>query len=437
MKTQTLTVAMNGEIVGTLYREGNGAMSFQYSPEWLSEPGSRAISLSLPFQHSRIKGKEVFNFFSNLLPDSDAIIARMQARFHVETAHPFDLLASVGRDCVGAIQLYPPGSDIPSVMEILAEPLSEAQIGSLLENYHMAPLGMTQEGDFRISLAGAQEKTALLWYQNCWQQPRGSTPTSHIFKLPIGKIEQNNIDLRESCENEWLCLRIARGFGFLVANASLASFAEKKVLIIERFDRRWATSGWLMRLPQEDFCQALGVSPALKYESHGGPGIAEAMKLLLGSRLAAQDRETFFKSQILFWMLAAIDGHGKNFSLFIEPYSSYRLAPLYDVMSAFPIFESGGIQLKKAKMAMALQGKNKQYHFATIQPRHFISTAAQVGFSPDVAIRLMREMATGTQQVIAKVTAQLPSDFPEQISNAIFNGLSAQAERIITWLTTN
>lgn len=431
MRTQTLTVAMNGDVVGNLYRDGSGAMSFQYAPEWLAQPGSRAISLSLPLQHSRLRGKEVFNFFSNLLPDSEAIIARMQARFHVETAHPFDLLASVGRDCVGAIQLYPPDSEIPPVMEMQAEPLDCAQIEALLDGYQMAPLGMEEGADFRISLAGAQEKTALLWYQGRWQRPKGSTPTSHIFKLPIGRIEQNNIDLRESCENEWLCLCIAREFGFPVANAELAVFGQKKVLIVERFDRRWSRDGWLMRLPQEDFYQALGIAPALKYEAHGGPGIADVMKLLLGSRSATQDREMFFKSQILFWMLAAIDGHGKNFSLFIEPETSFRMTPLYDVMSAFPIFETGGIPRKKAKMAMALQGKNRQYHFAMIQPRHFISTSAHVGFSQNLASKLMQEMAARTEEVIATVAAELPIDFPEHISSAIFNGLSSQAARII------
>ncbi|MGL6518456.1 type II toxin-antitoxin system HipA family toxin [Aeromonas caviae] len=432
MRTQLLTVAMNGEVVGTLYRAGNGAMSFQYTPEWVSEPGSRPISLSLPLSHSRMRGSEVFNFFSNLLPDSEAIIARMQARFHVETTHPFDLLASVGRDCVGAIQLYPPGIDLPAVTETLAEPLDDAQIELLLEGYQEAPLGMAEDVDFRISIAGAQEKTALLWHQGRWQRPQGSTPTSHIFKLPIGRIVQNNIDLRESCENEWLCLRIAKAFGFDVANANLAAFGQKRVLIVERFDRRWSRNGeWLLRLPQEDFCQALGIAPALKYESHGGPGIADAMRLLLGSRLAPKDREQFFKSQILFWMLAAIDGHGKNYSIFIEPASSFRMTPLYDVMSAFPIFESGGIAAQKAKMAMALLGKNKQYHFTNIQPRHFISTAAKVGFSPDTAALLMREMAADTDSVISAVTAELPVGFPEHISNAIFSGLSAQAAKLL------
>jgi len=395
MRAQRLTVAMNGDVVGTLHRDGSGAMSFQYAPEWLAEPGSRAVSLSLPLQHGRIRGAQVFNFFSNLLPDSEAIIARMQARFQVETAHPFDLLASVGRDCVGAIQLYPPGQEIPPVTDIVAEPLDDDQIAALLDGYQMAPLGMTEEdADFRISLAGAQEKTALLWYQARWQRPQGSTPTSHIFKLPIGRIEQNNIDLSESCENEWLCLRIAKAFGFPVAQAEMATFGRKKVLIIERFDRRWSSSGWLMRLPQEDFCQALGVSPALKYESHGGPGIADAMKLLLGSRLAGQDRE------------------------------------LYDVISAFPLFEAGGIPVKKAKMAMALQGKNRQYHFAMIQPRHFISTAAFAGYSQEAALRLLAEMAERTDDVIASVRAELPPDFPAQVSEAIFKGLASQAARI-------
>lgn len=436
MKTQMLSAAMNGDLVGALYKNPDGRMSFQYAEKWLAESGSRAISLSLPLQHGHITGSAVYNFFSNLLPDSEVIINRIQARFQVKTDHPFDLLAAVGRDCVGAIQLYSPDVEIPSVMEIHAEPLDKKQIEELLDGYQTAPLGMKEDVDFRISLAGAQEKTALLWYQGYWQRPQGSTPTSHIFKLPIGLIEHHNIDLRESCENEWLCLCIAREFGFPVTNAELAVFGQKKVLIVERFDRKWSSAGnWLLRLPQEDCCQALGIAPALKYESHGGPSIEAIMQLLLGSRVALEDREIFFKSQILFWMLAAIDGHGKNFSLFIEPGTSFRLTPLYDVMSAFPIFATRGIEVQKAKMAMALQGKYKQYHFSKIQPRHFISTAALVGFSEKMAAQLMFDMAEKTDAVIATVLTQLPADFPEHISNAIFDGLSKQADKIKRWIS--
>lgn len=326
-----LTVAFNGIEVGTLTRHGSGAMEFHYNPDWLTRQRARAISLSLPLSEKIYRGVQVYNFFDNLLPDNEAIRARIQARFRLASKQPFDLLASIGRDCIGAIQLYPENSVILPINQITAEPLEEAEIASLLMGYKLAPQGMAAEtDDFRISLAGAQEKTALLWYREQWHRPQGSTPTSHIIKLPIGHLAQNNIDLSESSENEWLCLQIAKAFGFPVANAELARFGEQNTLVVERFDRRWSKDGsWLMRLPQEDFCQALGIAPALKYESDGGPGIADGMKLLLGSQQANQDRETFFRSQILFWLLAAIDGHAKNFSLFIETGSAYRMTPLY------------------------------------------------------------------------------------------------------------
>ncbi len=431
MRAQTLQVAMNGEGVGTLYRDGDGAMSFQYATVWLQDPDARPISLSLPLRAQRHRGPAVFNFFQNLLPDSEAILTRMQARFQVATSHPFDLLAAVGRDCVGAIQLYPAHSQIPPVTTMTSTPLTATQIEVLLAGYQTAPLGMTDHSDFRISLAGAQEKTALLWANGQWQLPAGSTATSHILKLPIGRLEHHHIDLSESCENEWLCLQIAKAFGFETANAELATFGEKKVLVVERFDRRWSQNRqWLMRLPQEDFCQALGIAPALKYQADGGPGIENSMHLLLGSRLASADRERFFRTQILFWMLAAIDGHGKNFSLFIEAGSSYRMTPLYDVLSAFPLFADGGIQEKKAKMAMAFEGKNRQYHFSMIQPRHFISTAERVGFSSQKVVELMQQMAEQTQQVITEVHARLPFGFPQSISSTIFSGLNEQADKI-------
>ncbi len=431
MKTQKLTVAMNSLEVGTLFRDGRGAMSFQYKQEWLDLPGARSISLSLPLIARKQEGAAVYNFFSNLLPDSDAIIERMQQRFHIATNHPFDLLASVGRDCVGAIQLYPEDLIIPPVNAVHAEPLDEDAIAQLLAGYRTAPLGMDDTHDFRISIAGAQEKTALLWYQNQWHRPLGSTPTSHIFKLPIGLIEQNNIDLTESCENEWLCLQIAKAFGFETANADMATFHDFKVLIVERFDRRWSRDGrWLMRLPQEDMCQALGYSPALKYESHGGPGIADVMKLLLGSRQSTKDRETFFRSQILYWLLAAIDGHAKNFSVFIEPESSFVLTPLYDIMSAYPIFRGKGIPPQKAKMAMALQGKNRQYFWSKIQPRHFLSTARHIGFSLDQTENFILNMGKQTATVIREVERLLPVGFPPHISDAILEGLEKQAGKL-------
>lgn len=427
-----LTVAFNGIEVGTLTRHGSGAMEFHYNPDWLTRQGARAISLSLPLSEKIYRGAQVYNFFDNLLPDNEAIRARIQARFRLASKQPFDLLASIGRDCIGAIQLYPENSVILPINQITAEPLEEAEIASLLMGYKLAPQGMAAEtDDFRISLAGAQEKTALLWYREQWHRPQGSTPTSHIIKLPIGHLAQNNIDLSESSENEWLCLQIAKAFGFPVANAELARFGEQNTLVVERFDRRWSKDGrWLMRLPQEDFCQALGIAPALKYESDGGPGIADGMKLLLGSQQANQDRETFFRSQILFWLLAAIDGHAKNFSLFIEPGSAYRMTPLYDIISAYPLMAAGSIPAKRARMAMAVTGKNRHFHWAIIQPRHFESTAQKAGYSQDKATELMADFKAGADAVLTKVSGSLPANFPAHISDPIFDGIRRQTNKL-------
>ncbi|WP_318497934.1 type II toxin-antitoxin system HipA family toxin [Photobacterium leiognathi] len=429
-----LTVAMNGILVGSLTKASSGAISFQYDPSWLSRPGARAISLSMPLRHDAYHGDIPYNFFDNLLPDNEEIRSRIQSRFQAATKRPFDLLSKIGSDCVGAIQLYSPQNSLQDVRQIHAVPLTESRMAQVLRGYQSdAPLGMLDDmDDFRISIAGAQEKTGLLWYQDQWYLPLGSTPTSHILKLPIGILPHKNIDLSDSCENEWLCLKIAAAFGFEVNDANIIYVEEVKALALTRFDRRWSQDGsWLMRLPQEDMCQALGVAPALKYESDGGPNIANIMQFLLGSRTSTQDREVFFKAQILFWLLAAIDGHGKNFSLFLEPESRYSMTPLYDIISAYPLMDSNSIPKQKAKMAMALTGTKKYYKWQTIQPRHFLSTAKAVGFSTQRANELMSEMKTQAPSVIEKVRQQLPNDFPTEISESIFNGVLKQAGRLV------
>ncbi|MCP4232256.1 MAG: type II toxin-antitoxin system HipA family toxin, partial [Aestuariibacter sp.] len=306
-----------------------------------------------------------------------------------------------------------------------------AQISNILRNYRSAPLGMSREEghDFRISLAGAQEKTALLWHNNGWHRPVGTTPTTHIFKLPIGRIEHSGMDLSESCENEWLCLQIAKAFGLPVCEAKIIQFEDTKALVVERFDRR-LSNGWIMRLPQEDLCQVLGISPNLKYENDGGPGISTIMKFLLQSRESKVDREIFFKSQVLFWLLAAIDGHAKNYSVFIEAEGRFKLAPLYDIMSAYPLIANRQLDAQKIKMAMALIGKNRHYHWHKIQPRHFLSTARSAGFSTKSATSIMQEVLDTIGDAIDSVKKIIPIHFPEHIADSIFEGMIKQRNRI-------
>lgn len=426
-KTKTLGVWMNGLHVGALTKNTAGALAFSYSPEWLDTPGARPISLSMPLRHQAYSGEVAYNFFDNLLPDNKLIRDRIQARFKAPASHPFDLLSAIGMDCVGAIQIAPEDQPLHDVCRIEGEPLTDTQIAKLLRNYRTAPLGMAEEDgeEFRISIAGAQEKTALLWKDASWHRPLGTTPTTHIFKLPIGKIEHSGMDLSESCENEWLCLKIAEAFGMPVCNSEVHSFDGTKALVVERFDRRMG-DGWIMRLPQEDMCQALGYSPNIKYESDGGPGIGEIMRFLLQSREVKHDRELFFQSQVLSWLLAAIDGHAKNFSVFIEPEGRFRMTPLYDIMSAYPLIANKQLQSRKIKMAMALRGKNRHYHWHSIQPRHFISTAAQIGFNAETAQTVFNEMIDKIDDVAAQVEAQLPAHFPESIASPVLDGILKQ-----------
>ncbi len=426
----TLDILMNGKLVGFLHKLPSGAMTFQYAEEWLKIAGARPVSLSLPLRAAAYEGAQVYGFFDNLLPDNERIRARIQARFQVSTSHPFDLLSAVGSDCVGAIQLGQEQA-LKKVDVTTAQPLSTGEIAKLLKGYEMSPLRMNEEvEDLRISIAGAQEKTALLWHEGQWCRPIGPTPTSHIFKLPIGSIAENNIDLSESCENEWLCLEIATAFGFPTANAQIQCFEDVKVLVVERFDRRWSRDGqWLMRLPQEDMCQALGISPNLKYQSDGGPGMAEIMKVLLGAKDANVDREQFFRSQILFWLLAATDGHAKNFSIHLEPGGSYRLTPLYDVLSFYP-YISASKPVQKIKMAMALKGTRKNnYHWSAIQPRHFISTAKAIDFSPKKAELILKEMLEQANRVAEEIAQRIPEGFPTHISEPILQGMVSLARR--------
>lgn len=434
VKTQNriLNVLMNGILVGKLEKTFTSGLVFSYDEKWLNTAGSRPLSLSLPLAAERFSGDVVYNFFDNLLPDNSQIRSRIQARFHIPTDQPFDLLASIGKDCVGAIQIL---SDdiIDSSNEILFNPLKEKEIASILRNAQNYPLGMSDNSDeFRISIAGAQEKTAFLYWNGKWNRPLGSTPTTHIFKLPIGTIQHQQMDLSDSCENEWLCSQIAEAFGLPVATCEIQQFEDVKVFIVERFDRKLASDGsWLMRLPQEDMCQALGISPNLKYQSDGGPGIENIMRLLLGSAEPTKDRDLFFSSQVLFYLLAAIDGHAKNFSLHIEAGGKYRLTPLYDIMSAHPLLASKQLQERKIKMAMALKGKNNHYHWHDIQRRHFLNTANIANYSVQRAEEIIDEMLEKVDEIIQRVSNKLPEKFPSKIYKPIFEGMQLARRRIL------
>jgi len=426
----SLFIYMNGYEVGEYIQRRNGAQEFFYSDSWLAQ-GAAAIplSLSLPLTDKVHKGDRVYNYFDNLLPDSMEIRSRIQAKFGVKTSQAFDLLSHIGRDCVGAIQLMSEQGAV-NVKKIAGTPLSDKEIAQELRNYKTLPLGMSQDQAFRISIAGVQEKTALLMQNGKWLRPTGPTPTTHILKLPIGKIEHAGIDLSDSVENEWLCLEILRSFGLPVPKVSVERFEDIKVLVVERFDRQLAEDkSWIIRQPVEDMCQANGVAPALKYESDGGPGISRIMELLKSSLRPEADRKQFMQTVFLFWLLGAIDGHGKNFSIFLEQGGRFRLTPIYDVISAYPLAEKRQVEYRNMKMAMALNGKNKHYAWHEIMPRHWFDESKKVDF-PETEMQAIIDQTIETiDTVITDVSSRLPDNFPADISKSIFDGLKRMADK--------
>lgn len=428
-KTSELCVWMNGEKIGNWAVTTKGH-EFRYQESWISDKNTRPISLSLPLRPSEpYRGDLVSNFFENLLPDSKAIRDRLRSRFNSPSTNAFDLLTEIGRDCAGAIQLLPPENGPEELRTIHATPLDESEIATVLRN-SLATGKQDDSDDFRISIAGAQEKTALLFHENRWCKPHGATPTTHIFKLPLG-VAPSGVDLRTSVENEWLCAEVLKAFGIDMAGCRIAEFEEVKTLIVDRFDRRFANDrSWIARLPQEDFAQVTGTPPDKKYESDGGPGIEKIMTLLLGSQDAERNRSTFFKSQVIFWLLCAIDGHAKNFGVHIERLGRYRLTPNYDVLSAYPVLGNahGNIAPEKARMAMAVWGKNRHYRWAEIRLPHFLQTARDCGLSDGKEI--VEEVLGKTAEVIQVVEGKIPAHFPEQVSNAILSGLRKSSERL-------
>ncbi|MEO5510408.1 MAG: type II toxin-antitoxin system HipA family toxin [Longimicrobiales bacterium] len=419
---------MNGIRVGSWEQPKGGAVRLRYDPSWIASAQGRPLSLSLPLtpEPAALSSQAVSAYFDNLIPDNEAILRRLRERFHARSISSFDLLAMVGRDCAGALQIVPANEKPGDTRVIEAEVLSEAGVARLLRGASRGErFGSMDQDAFRLSLAGAQEKTALLRHGGKWCLPRGATPSTHIFKLPLGVIGNRGHDYRESIENEWVCLELMRELGHDVARAEIAQFEDQRTLVVERFDRRLSTSGkfWL-RVPQEDFCQVFALPPSRKYESEGGPGIASIVKKLRSSERGATDVFRFFEAQIVFWLLAATDGHAKNFSIELLAGGRYRSTPLYDVISAYPIMGRRNDQLdpRKARLAMAAVGKSPHYRLHEIHRWHWNEMSRQLRIAPPAGTRsILERMPTALDRVASK----LPPAFPAHVFESIDRGVRA------------
>jgi serine/threonine-protein kinase HipA len=442
-RPRALDIWMNGEYVGLWTATRGGVDVLSYAQGWLDSPLRRPLSLSLPILpgNEPHRGDRVANWFDNLLPDSQPIRDRLRKRFGTSSTQAYDLLAAIGRDCVGAVQIVRAGDDPGDVRRVDTEPLSQAGVAKALRGVTATPLvgDMAGGDDFRISIAGAQEKTALLFHEGQWCRPLGATPTTHILKLPLGLIGDMRANMRDSVENEWACLELLRTLGLPVAEASIATFeddvSEERALVVKRFDRDWVLASasqpsWLLRLPQEDLCQATGTPGDLKYESQGGPGMDTCLTLLQTGEQPQEDALTFALSQLAFWLLAAIDGHAKNFSVFIRR-EGHVMTPLYDVLSAWPIIgrNANEIPIQKAALAMAVRGRRPHRQIKRISVRHWRALALRTGVP--MAFDRMAAMVEQSEDAVQKVEAHLPANFPTHLWDRLAAGVRFQRQHFL------
>ena len=243
------------------------------------------------------------------------------------------------------------------------------------------------------------------------------------------------LTLSNSVENEFYGLAVMKAFGLEVNQAEMKTFGKTKFLVIERFDRIWTESGSLLRVPQEDCCQALSIPPSRKYQKDDRasgekqPSMVEILNLLKWSDQPAEDQKEFLKAQIIFWLMGATDGHAKNFSIFLGQGGRFRLTPLYDVLTAQPFFDDYMIQRKELKMAMSV-GDNNHYRMEDIQGRHFVQTGKKAGLPDFLAKESIEEVREMSEHITVKIEEELPSDFPEEIHNSVVSAIKNRVESL-------
>ncbi|MEX2288759.1 MAG: type II toxin-antitoxin system HipA family toxin [Mycobacteriales bacterium] len=423
MAASRLVVLDGTRCVGVLVRAG-GEITFRYDDQWLSTPGATPLSVSMPLGRVEHGHDVVHPWLWGLLPDNDRVLTRWARTFHTTTKHPMGLLAVVGRDVPGRFRLVPE-KDAETVTPSGVEWLSDADVEQLLREVradHTAWLG-TRGAAGRWSLAGAQPKIALRLDGLRWGRPYGDSATTHILKPAIQGLDQHDL-------NEHLCLQAARRVGVLAARTSVVSVGDQRAICVERYDRAIRGDD-VVRVHQEDLCQALSVDPTQKYESDNGPSVPAAAALLtrcIGEPAAHTARERFAEALALNWLLAGPDAHAKNYSLLLSQ-DQVRLAPLYDVASVLPYedFYAG-----KFKMAMRIGG---QYLAARVTTDHWRKAAAQLALDADWLLARVAILAGQLPDALATAAADesvtaLDSALPERLVELVGDRCAALRARI-------
>jgi serine/threonine-protein kinase HipA len=412
--TAELVALLGDKEAGRVRRDARGRLSFIYDDAWRNAAGAYPLSLSMPLAAKEHGSAVIEAFLWGLLPDNEQVLTRWASKFHVSARNVFALISNVGEDCAGAVQFLTPErlNAVRSGKEGKIEWLSESDIAERLETLradHAAWRLPRDTGQF--SLAGAQPKTALLLQNSRWGIPSGRLPTTHILKPPTGHFDGH-------AENEHICLMLARSLGLPVAQSKVMRFKNEIAIAIERYDRQHKGND-IVRVHQEDVCQALGIMPTKKYQNEGGPSAHAIVELLRTYSTDRQaDLDTFIAAMGFNWLIAGADAHAKNFSLLLGG-RRVRLAPLYDVASILPYDE---FDLQKVKLAMKIGGEYRLSHIGLRQWQKFA-----------------REMRMEAHELIASLLSmakQIPDEVNAARARVREEGLNeAVVERLATQLT--
>jgi serine/threonine-protein kinase HipA len=404
---RSLAVYLHRNLVGHLLQDEHGEMTFDYAQTWLESPARQPLSQSLPLVQKHFRRNECRGFFSGVLPEESnrEIIAY---NLGISARNDFALLDRIGGECAGAVTFMPQGVDLQQQVDNY-QVLSSQQLAHILRTLPQRPLMAGNEG-IRLSLAGAQSKVALRFSDGQFSVPLGGSSTTHILKPAIERFEGLVF-------NEYFCMQLGHAIGLPVARVEKKQVEEIDYLLVERYDRKLSATTAdretrLVRMHQEDFCQALGIVPENKYQNEGGPSLQQCFQLVReASSVPALDLQALLDAIIFNFLVGNHDAHGKNFSLLYNDEDDHRritrLAPLYDVLSTiyYP-------QLSK-KMAMKIGG---EYSSDLIGPEHFEKLAKEAGLGSPLVKRRVPELAdvilaklltTATDDPVSKGVADL------------------------------
>ena len=393
---ELLHVYIDAAKVGVL----NGEYFFTYEPRWLESKEPIPLSLSLPLQIEPFPPEAAKAFFSNLLPEGQ-LRDHFASKHRVSPDDDFGLLAALGGDCAGALALYPGGPDYafeekpPSY-----RPFTSDELRQLLdEAYIMDPSFLGEAERTRLSLAGVQDKLPVAIHGDTISLPLDGSPSTHILKPP-------NHRFPTLVENEAFCMALARGMGLQVPNTSLLKIGEKDlVYLIERYDRQVDKSGGLVRIHQEDFCQATGKSYRLKYEEKGGPGFHDCFQIVGRCRNPLADRIKLLNLAIFNYLICNADCHAKNTSVLYDSSPNPSLAPFYDLVC------TGIYPQLSSQLAMAIGGS---YDPREITAKSWADFAEQAGIrSSKPVMDTLRKMATALPGKAAEVAESMTAQYGE------------------------